>query len=65
MDLSISKRVALHKAMNVELRIDAFNAFNNVNFGVPQLNFASSAFGRISSTATDAREFQFGVKINF
>jgi len=32
---------------------------------VPQLNFASSAFGRISSTATDAREFQFGVKINF
>ena len=64
-DLSISKRVALHKAMNVELRIDAFNAFNNVNFGVPQLNFASSAFGRISSTATDAREFQFGVKINF
>ena len=35
------------------------------NFGVPQLNIASSAFGRISATATDAREFQFGVKWNF
>jgi hypothetical protein len=67
-DLSISKRLtidAVRKGMNVELRIDAFNAFNNVNFGVPQLNIASSAFGRIGSTATDAREFQFGVKLNF
>ena len=67
-DLSISKRLtidAVRKGMNVELRIDAFNAFNSVNFGVPQLNIASSAFGRIGSTATDAREFQFGVKLNF
>ena len=51
--------------MNVEVRIDVFNAFNAVNFGVPQLNIASSAFGRISATATDACEFQFGVKLNF
>ena len=67
-DLSISKRVsidAVRRGMNVELRFDAFNAFNTVNFGVPTLNFASSAFGRIGSTATDAREFQFGVKVNF
>jgi hypothetical protein len=66
-DLSLSKRVVLDgvkQGMNLELRIDAFNAFNNVNFGVPNLNFASAAFGRIGS-ALDAREFQFGVKLNF
>jgi len=67
-DLSFSRRVGLDAArrgMNLELRVDVFNAFNAVNFGVPQLNIASSAFGRISATATDAREFQFGVKFNF
>jgi outer membrane receptor protein involved in Fe transport len=66
-DLSLSKRVALDRVkrgMNLEVRVDAFNAFNNVNFGVPNLNFASSAFGRIG-TALDAREFQFGLKLNF
>jgi hypothetical protein len=31
---------------------------------VPNLNFASAAFGRIGS-ALDAREFQFGIKLNF
>jgi outer membrane receptor protein involved in Fe transport len=67
-DLSFSRRVGLgaaRRGMNLELRVDVFNAFNAVNFGVPQLNIASSAFGRISATATDAREFQFGVKFNF
>jgi len=66
-DLSLSKRVtldAMRRGMNLEIRIDAFNAFNNVNLGVPNLNFASAAFGRIG-TALDAREFQFGFKLNF
>ncbi len=66
-DLSLSKRVvldAMKRGMNLEIRIDAFNAFNNVNFGVPNLNVASAAFGRIGS-ALDAREFQFGLKLNF
>jgi outer membrane receptor protein involved in Fe transport len=66
-DLSLSKRVvldALKRGMNLEIRIDAFNAFNNVNFAAPNLNFASATFGRIGS-ALDAREFQFGLKLNF
>jgi hypothetical protein len=66
-DLSLSKRVVLDRVkrgMSVDIRIDAFNAFNNVNFNPPNLNFASAAFGRIGS-ALDAREFQFGIKIGF
>jgi hypothetical protein len=66
-DLSLSKRIALDavkRGMNVDVRIDVFNALNNVNLGVPNLNFASAAFGRIGS-ALDAREFQFGVKVGF
>ena len=66
-DLSLTRRVglgAVRRGMALEIRVDAFNALNNVNFGVPNLNFASAAFGRIGS-ALDAREFQFGVKLSF
>ena len=54
--------MACDRGMNLEVRIEVFNAFNRVNFGVPNLNIASGAFGRIGSTATEAREMQFGVK---
>lgn len=67
-DIALIKRVFLdgvRSGMNVEVRVEAFNAFNRVNLGVPNLNIASGAFGRIGSTATDAREFQFGVKVTF
>lgn len=67
-DLALIKRVYMNgvrQGMNVEVRLEAFNAFNRVNLGVPNLNIASAAFGRIGSTATDAREFQFGVKLTF
>jgi hypothetical protein len=67
-DIALIKRVYMNgvrQGMNLEVRIEAFNAFNRVNLGVPNLNIASAAFGRIGSTATDAREFQFGVKLTF
>lgn len=67
-DLSIIKRLRLDGArqgLNVEFRAEAFNLFNRVNLGAPVNDMSSSAFGRIGSTATPAREFQFGVKINF
>lgn len=67
-DIALIKRVymdGLRQGMNLEVRVEAFNAFNRVNLGVPNLNIASAAFGRIGSTATEAREFQFGVKLTF
>jgi hypothetical protein len=51
--------------MNIEVRIEVFNLFNRVNYGVPNLNIASGAFGRIGNTATEAREMQFGMKFTF
>jgi hypothetical protein len=67
-DASLIKRMYLdqvRKGMNVEVRIEVFNLFNRVNYGVPNLNIASGAFGRIGSTATEAREMQFGMKFTF
>ena len=64
-DASLIKRMHLPRAMNIEVRIEVFNLFNRVNYGVPNLNIASGAFGRIGSTATEAREMQFGLKFAF
>ncbi len=67
-DIALIKRVFLDRVrqgMNLELRLEVFNAFNRVNLGVPNLNIASGAFGRIGSTATDSREYQVGVKFTF
>ena len=38
-DVSISKRFRLDESKNIELRADAFNLFNNVNFANPISNF--------------------------
>ena len=41
-----------------------FNAFNNVNYGPPNIQRESSGFGQIL-TASNARIVQFGLKFYF
>ena len=76
-DVALIKRIPwsrLGEAGNVELRVEAFNVFNRVNFGVPALlAFAGAAdgelplpsFGRIRSTASAARQVQLGLRVAF
>lgn len=64
-DLSFIKRVPIGGSRALELRVEGFNIFNRVNLGVPVTDLSSSSFGRIQATATNAREFQFGVKFRF
>ena len=60
-----TKRVPFGGTRAAEIRVEGFNIFDRVNLGVPVTDFSSSSFGRIQSTATSAREFQFGVKVRF
>lgn len=76
-DLALVKRVPVRRLGDsgvVELRIEAFNVFNRVNYGIPSLvAFAGTAateaplstFGRIRSTTTPARQVQLGLKVVF
>ncbi len=64
-DLSFIRRVPLGGQRSIELRIEGFNIFNRANLGVPVTDISSSSFGRIQSTATAARELQFGLKFKF
>ncbi len=64
-DLALSKLVPLAGSQNVELRVEAFNLLNQLNWGAPNTNFASGTFGRITSQAGSPRIIQFGVKYGF
>ena len=77
LDLSLVKKIRwsrLGPAGLLELRIEAFNVFNRVNFSTPSLlAFAGTSddeaplptFGRIRQTATSARQVQLGIRVQF
>jgi hypothetical protein len=63
-DLSLIKNTRIRERFNVQFRAEAFNAFNDTNFGLPGTAIGSPAAGVISS-ASDSRIVQFGLKLSF
>lgn len=63
-DLGITKKTSITEGIRVELRGEAFNVFNNVNFTSPNSTFTSAQFGKITS-ALDPRILQIGLKLQF
>ncbi len=64
-DFNLVKRTRITERTDLEFRWEVFNAFNNVNFGLPNTDVFSSSFGRITSTIDDPRLMQFALKLNF
>ena len=65
LDLSVGKRFATFGHHYVIFRGELFNALNHPNFGPPQANIQSTAFGTITSTISDARIVQLVAKYYF
>jgi hypothetical protein len=65
-NLSVTKffNIKADGKMNLRVRADFLNAFNNVNFQSPATTITSSGFGTISS-AYPSRNIQLGVKLAF
>jgi hypothetical protein len=63
-DLSLLKETKLSKKVNLEFRAEFYNAFNNVNFGMPDNGLTDSSFGQITS-ANDPRILQMALKVIF
>ncbi|MFN2412542.1 MAG: hypothetical protein ABR535_05740 [Pyrinomonadaceae bacterium] len=63
-DLSLFRTIRFTESFNVQLRAEAFNVFNMVNYGNPTTVIGNALFGRIT-TARDPRILQFGIKVNF
>jgi Carboxypeptidase regulatory-like domain/TonB dependent receptor len=64
-DVSLLKTFQFTERLGFQLRADGFNIFNHPVFGLPNAVVGSAAFGRISSTVTNARIFQLSAKILF
>ena len=63
-DLSLFKRFDFKERFNFQLRADAFNAFNNVNFDLVSTTFGSGNFGQVTS-ARQPRSMQVSAKFEF
>ena len=50
---------------NLQFRVEFFNIFNEVNFGLPSNIVRGSGFGVISRTAGPSRQIQFSLKLNY
>jgi hypothetical protein len=70
-DLSLFRNLRFSERLNAQFRAEFFNALNHANFATPA-NLVFDRQGRIpadagliTSTATDGRRIQFGLKLNF
>lgn len=64
-DMSIGKQVKTVGRQYLLFRAEVFNAVNRPNFGPPQSNIQSTAFGTITSTVGSARIIQLVTKYYF
>jgi hypothetical protein len=68
LDASLSKTVRFNSRYRVQLRLEAFNAFNSVIYPSPNTDFTSQNFGRIpdpKGTIYFPRNLQLGLKFFF
>ncbi len=66
-DMSFFKNFTFKERWTVQFRTEFFNIFNHPNFGNPNSTFIpdSTNFGTITSTQTNMRQTQFGLKLLF
>jgi hypothetical protein len=64
----VFKRTAITERVSVQFRAEAFNLFNRVQFGQPNLAYttaANSTFGVISSQLNQPRLMQMALRLAF
>ncbi len=66
-DLSLAKRFNITEKSRIELRAEAFNAFNHTNLGDPNTNVTDPNAGQITGLAPgyQMRRLQFAMRLDF
>ncbi|MEZ5344772.1 MAG: hypothetical protein R2681_04360 [Pyrinomonadaceae bacterium] len=69
-DAGIMKNISIGEKYRIQLRAEAFNVLNNVNFFIPEdsniFNIRATNFGQIAATNTYApRIMQFAFRFEF
>jgi hypothetical protein len=63
-DLTLEKTIGLGGSRRLDVRVEAYNLFNRVNFNIPGYTLGAADFGAISS-ARAARTLQLGTRLSF
>jgi Carboxypeptidase regulatory-like domain/TonB dependent receptor len=64
-DISVFKEFPIHESLTFNFRVEAFNAFNRVQFGQPNVSVGNTAFGSLTSQYNNPRIFQASGRISF
>ena len=70
-DFSVKKTTPITETVRLEFRAETFNVFNHPTFSAMSTNLFTSSgarqgsAGRLTSTLTDSRQIQFGMKLSF
>ena len=64
---SLFKEVPLgfREGAKLQIRLEAFNVFNRVQFAAPDTNVGDATFGQITAQANQPRQVQVGLKLYF
>jgi hypothetical protein len=65
LDLGLMKSFALREGLRLQFRGEFFNVTNHPSFAPPAATVNSTSTGIITSTVTDARQIQFGLRLDF
>ena len=61
-DTALARVLRLDNTRTLELRVEAFNLFNNFNRAIPTTSINSPTFGEITTQNGDSRIMQFAIK---
>jgi len=64
-DFSAIKNFPIRESVGFQFRAEVYNAWNHPNFSGPNTSPTSSAFGQVTSTASEPRNWQFSLKLKF
>ena len=64
-NFSLLKDIPIHKSLKVQLRGEAYNAFNHANMSDPSVNPTSSSFGVVTSQDGYARTINLALRVLF
>jgi hypothetical protein len=64
-DVSVAKTTHITETLNLQFRWEIYNVFNHANFSGFTSALTSPLFGTYTSTATNQRKMQFGLRFQF
>lgn len=64
-DLALSRSIAIDDHQSITLRLEGFNIFNRVHFGIPVRILEAPSFGASVNTTVAARTLQFSLRYQF